>query len=45
MFLEKVSPSYIKNNYDLTPWPQFASELYQLSDRHLSAKLMPTFCG
>jgi CBS-domain-containing membrane protein len=26
-----------------TPWSEFASELYRLSDRHLSAKLVPTF--
>jgi hypothetical protein len=26
-----------------TPWPQSASELYRLSDRRLSAKLVPTF--
>jgi hypothetical protein len=26
-----------------TPWPQSASELYLLSDRRLSAKLVPTF--
>jgi hypothetical protein len=26
-----------------TPWPQSASELYQPSDSHLSAKLVPTF--
>jgi hypothetical protein len=28
-----------------TPWPQSASELYRPSDRRLSAKLVPTFCG
>jgi hypothetical protein len=27
------------------PWPQSASELYRPSDRRLSAKLVPTFCG
>jgi hypothetical protein len=26
-----------------TPWPQSESELYQLNDRRLSAKLVPTF--
>jgi hypothetical protein len=26
-----------------TPWPESVSELYQPSDRHLSAKLVPTF--
>jgi hypothetical protein len=26
-----------------TPWPQSASQLYQPSDRRLSAKLVPTF--
>jgi hypothetical protein len=25
------------------PWPESASELYQPSDRRLSAKLVPTF--
>jgi hypothetical protein len=28
-----------------TPWPQSASELYRPSERRLSAKLVPTFCG
>jgi hypothetical protein len=28
---------------DKTPWPESASELYQPSDRRLSAKLVPTF--
>jgi hypothetical protein len=28
-----------------TPWPQSASELYRPSDRRLSEKLVPTFCG
>jgi hypothetical protein len=32
---------YIKK----TPWPQSAGELYRPSDRRLSAKLVPTFCG
>jgi hypothetical protein len=27
----------------ITPWPCSASELYRRSDRHLSAKLVPTF--
>jgi hypothetical protein len=26
-----------------TAWPESASELYRPSDRHLSAKLLPTF--
>jgi hypothetical protein len=26
-----------------TPWPEPMSELYRLSERHLSAKLAPTF--
>jgi hypothetical protein len=26
-----------------TPWPESASELYRPSERHLSAKLVPTF--
>jgi hypothetical protein len=29
----------------ITPWPKSASELYRPSDRRLSAKLVPTFCG
>jgi hypothetical protein len=28
-----------------TPWPESASELYRPSDRRLSAKWLPTFCG
>jgi hypothetical protein len=28
---------------NLTPWPESASELYRLSDIHLSAKLVPAF--
>jgi hypothetical protein len=27
----------------LTPWPESVSELYGLSDRNFSAKLVPTF--
>jgi hypothetical protein len=27
----------------VTPWPEFASELYRPSDRRFSAKLVPTF--
>jgi hypothetical protein len=30
-------------NYNWTPWPETASELYRPSDRRLSAKLVPTF--
>jgi hypothetical protein len=30
-------------NKKQAPWPEPASELYRLSDRHLSAKLVPTF--
>jgi hypothetical protein len=26
-----------------SPWPESASELYRPNDRHLSAKLVPTF--
>jgi CBS-domain-containing membrane protein len=26
-----------------TPWPESTSELYRLSDRRFSAKLVPTF--
>jgi hypothetical protein len=36
----------MRNNYlTKTAWPQSASELYRPSDRCLSAKLVPTFCG
>jgi hypothetical protein len=28
-----------------TPWPESASELYQPSDRRLSAKRLPTFAN
>jgi hypothetical protein len=31
--------------YKKSPWPQSASELYRPSDRRLSVKLVPTFCG
>jgi hypothetical protein len=31
--------------YKETPWPESASELYRSSDRRVSAKLVPTFCG
>jgi hypothetical protein len=30
---------------NLTPWPESASELYRLSDRRLSAKIVPTFAN
>jgi hypothetical protein len=33
----------ISKQTKLTPWPESASELYQLSDSRLSAKLVPTF--
>jgi hypothetical protein len=32
-----------KTQFNLTPWPESASELHQPSDRHLSEKLVPTF--
>jgi CBS-domain-containing membrane protein len=32
-----------KTNSKQTPWSESASELYQPSDRHLSAKWLPTF--
>jgi hypothetical protein len=38
--LAVIRPS---KNRSKTPWPQSASELYRPSNRHLSAKLMPTF--
>jgi hypothetical protein len=31
-----------QNQMKQTPWPQSTSELYRLSDRRLSAKLVPT---
>jgi hypothetical protein len=38
-----------KQTIKQTPWPQLVSELYWLSDRRLSAKLVPTLtnreCG
>jgi hypothetical protein len=36
-----LSPFQLKKKK--TPWPESASELYQLSDCRLSAKLVPTF--
>jgi hypothetical protein len=33
----------LKKNTKETPWPESASELYRLSDRRLSAKLLRTF--
>jgi hypothetical protein len=32
-----------RENTQKKPWPESASELYRPSDRHLSAKLVPTF--
>jgi hypothetical protein len=37
---EMIVVSYYKKQ---SPWPESASELYQPSDRHLSAKLVQTF--
>jgi hypothetical protein len=37
---EQLRPHIV--NY-ITPWPEFASELYRPSDRRLSTKLVPTF--
>jgi hypothetical protein len=39
--LRKLSHT-INNKQKQTPWPQSTSELYRPSDRHLSAKLVPT---
>jgi hypothetical protein len=39
MFVEKGSIGFIM----ITPWPESASELKRLSDRHLSANLVPNF--
>jgi hypothetical protein len=41
----KGPPVWKKRRRKKTPWPQSASELYRPSDRRLSAKLVPTFCG
>jgi hypothetical protein len=35
-----IEPDHLK-----TPWPESESELYRQSDRHLLAKLVPTFRG
>jgi hypothetical protein len=45
--VQKVSVRILKKKEEKekTPWPQSASELYRPSDRRLSAKLVPTFCG
>jgi hypothetical protein len=32
-----------EHQYQRTPWSESASELHRPSDRHLSAKLVPTF--
>jgi hypothetical protein len=37
---KKSGPLALK--FKKTPWAQSASELYRLSDRRLSAKLLPT---
>jgi hypothetical protein len=39
-----LNPDEVKQNKK-TLWLQSASELYRPSDRRLSAKLVPTFCG
>jgi hypothetical protein len=33
----------LKKKETKSPWPEYASELYRPRDRHLSAKLVPTF--
>jgi hypothetical protein len=50
--MEAVSEQLAQNysvwgpfSYHKTPWPESASELCWLSDRRLSAKLVPSFCG
>jgi hypothetical protein len=44
IFSSRICQSCFKTQYEIkTPWPESASELYRLSDRHLSAKLVPTF--
>jgi hypothetical protein len=40
-----VIKGYIPAVNKITPWSESASELYRPSDRRLSAKLVPTFCG
>jgi hypothetical protein len=36
-------PLKVTHSITITPWPESASELYRPSNRHLSAKLVPTF--
>jgi hypothetical protein len=38
-----VGKSKEKKKQNKLPWPESASELYRPGDRHLSAKLVPTF--
>jgi hypothetical protein len=38
-----INTTYMTNNKNETPWPEYASDLYRPSDRRLSAKLVPTF--
>jgi hypothetical protein len=40
LFLPSVQ---VQRNNHRTPWPESASELYRPNDRHLTAKLVPTF--
>jgi hypothetical protein len=35
--------SFTQKTHIKTPWPESTSELRRLSDRRLSAKLVPTF--
>jgi hypothetical protein len=35
--------SLVHISITITPWPEYASELYRPSDRRLSEKLVPTF--
>jgi hypothetical protein len=39
----RINLSKNKKTKQKTPWPESPSELYQPSDRRLSAKLLPTF--
>jgi hypothetical protein len=40
-----VTGKHSKYKKKKTPLPESASELYRPSDRRLSAKRLPTFCG
>jgi hypothetical protein len=43
IFMAEEGIKYAERIVNIGTWPESASELYWPSDRHLSAKLMPTF--